>query len=107
MIYIVLLNLECESNYFGLDCKERCISHCKNSEPCNHVSGRCPDGCQDGFMDEYCNSCKKPALSLMTFYTLNCLFLQNTVISCKSFTIQCYALVCNLNDMPRDSNVML
>lgn len=76
IIYIVLLNLECKSHYFGLDCKERCSSHCKNNEPCDHISGECPGGCQDGYMEEYCNSCKKPSLSLMTFYTLNCLFLQ-------------------------------
>lgn len=63
MMYVVLLNLECKPNYFGLDCQERCSSHCKNNEPCNHVSGRCPGECQDGFMDEYCNSCKKYTLS--------------------------------------------
>lgn len=70
MINIVLLNLECKINYFGLDCKEQCSSHCKNNEPCNHVSGECSGGCQVGYIDEYCNSCKKHALSLMTFYIL-------------------------------------
>lgn len=63
MIYVVLLYLECKPSYFGLDCKERCSSHCENNEPCNHVSGECPGECQDGFMDEYCNSCKKLTLS--------------------------------------------
>lgn len=60
---MLFFNIECTPMYFGLDCKERCSSHCKNNEPCNHVSGRCPGGCQDGYIDEYCNSCKKYTLS--------------------------------------------
>lgn len=67
MIYVVSLNLDCKPTYFGLDCKERCSSHCKNNEPCNHVSGECPGECQDGYMDEYCNSCKKPIFLLKDY----------------------------------------
>lgn len=58
------LNLECESGHFGLNCEELCGGHCENNEPCDHVSGVCPGGCQAEYMDEYCNRCKKHTLFL-------------------------------------------
>lgn len=38
-----------------MDCRELCSGYCTNNEPCNHVSGICPSGCQDGYMESYCN----------------------------------------------------
>lgn len=57
---IYVLITECTPGYFGLNCREHCSGHCTNKEPCDHVSGVCPAGCGDGYMDQYCNSCKKP-----------------------------------------------
>lgn len=42
-----------------MTCKERCSEHCINNEPCDHVSGLCPSGCQDGYIGNYCRQCKK------------------------------------------------
>lgn len=41
-----------------MDCRDKCSGNCINNEPCNHVSGVCPSGCQDGFVGTLCNKCK-------------------------------------------------
>lgn len=56
---MLFLKSECKGGHFGLNCRELCSDHCENSDPCDHVSGVCTGGCQDGYMGEYCNSCKK------------------------------------------------
>lgn len=53
-----LLKSECDSEQFGLDCKERCSGHCNNSVPCDHISGECHGGCQDGYLGDRCFNCK-------------------------------------------------
>lgn len=58
-IYIKFIyNLECLPGYFGVDCRESCSGHCINDESCNHISGHCSSGCQDGYFGEMCNKCK-------------------------------------------------
>lgn len=56
-----LFTSECTPGFFGLDCSERCSGNCENNKPCDHISGVCPGGCQDSYIDEYCNSCKNPS----------------------------------------------
>lgn len=58
--FCLSLNLECVLGHFGLGCNNLCSIHCKNNNPCDHVSGVCPSGCQDGYIDDYCNNCKQP-----------------------------------------------
>lgn len=53
------LNSECNPGNVGLDCRELFSGHCENNEPCDHVSGVCPGKCQDEYMDEYYNTCKR------------------------------------------------
>lgn len=50
--------LECSYGFFGTQCKELCSGHCMQNESCDHVSGTCIRGCQDGYMGEYCKNCK-------------------------------------------------
>lgn len=56
---VFVFKSECNDGHYGLNCRELCSGHCENNGPCDHVSGVCPGGCQDGYMDVYCNSCKK------------------------------------------------
>lgn len=56
---LVLIKSECVPGHFGMDCREFCSGHCESNDPCDHVSGVCPDGCQDGYMELYCNRCKR------------------------------------------------
>lgn len=49
---------ECLSGHFGVDCSKSCSGHCMNNEPCDHITGVCPRGCQDGYNGTFCNACK-------------------------------------------------
>ena len=37
-----------------MECKELC-GNCSNGEPCHHVDGTCPHGCEAGIYGEKCN----------------------------------------------------
>lgn len=69
LICMYVLHLECQAGHFGIECRERCSGHCIDNEPCGHVSGECPSGCQDGYIGTDC------ANSKTTFWTI--LFLKN------------------------------
>lgn len=58
-VFFLLPNEECPPGYFGKGCRERCSGHCIREEPCDYVSGECPNGCQDGYIGERCSDCKK------------------------------------------------
>lgn len=62
--------LVCLSGHYGTDCSERCSGHCINNEPCDHVSGLCPDGCEYGYTGKQCNNCTK-----FTCIDQDCVFL--------------------------------
>lgn len=54
---------ECLFGYYGTDCREQCRGHCKNNKTCDHISGKCPDGCEDGYTGKLCNNCTKHVYS--------------------------------------------
>lgn len=54
------LQSECPPGHFGVACSERCSDHCINNVPCDHISGACHGGCQDGYLGARCFNCKKP-----------------------------------------------
>lgn len=49
-----ILNVECTAGYFGLECKSKCVGHCKDNKQCNHINGTCDDGCKDGYTGSDC-----------------------------------------------------
>lgn len=69
--------LECPPGYFGMACSARCFGQCSSNIPCDHVSGMCPGGCQDGYLGRYCNECKSretlsPFVLTKTYQIYNC-----------------------------------
>ncbi|XP_065938479.1 receptor-type tyrosine-protein phosphatase epsilon isoform X4 [Magallana gigas] len=46
---------ECPLGYFGKGCTEHCSGHCIKGEPCDHISGECTNGCQDGYTGVRCS----------------------------------------------------
>lgn len=56
--WFFLVCIECSFGLYGIDCMERCSEHCKYNEPCDHVNGVCPKGCQDGYIGNQCDKCK-------------------------------------------------
>lgn len=47
-----IIALECDANYFGFNCKEKCNVTCKG---CNRTTGICDTGCEPGWRDIYCH----------------------------------------------------
>ena len=46
-------SLECESGYFGPDCKNEC-GHCLNVSHCHGGNGTCLSGCSAGYIESLC-----------------------------------------------------
>lgn len=67
---LLFLKSECSPDHFGVDCRERCSGHCLNDKPCDHVSGMCTIGCQDGFIGKHCNKCKELTSSLLSHFVI-------------------------------------
>lgn len=55
--------VECSPGHFGMNCSELCSGHCVDEESCDHISGVCHRGCQDGFVGRLCNNCKTMLMS--------------------------------------------
>uniref|UniRef100_K1PK35 Receptor-type tyrosine-protein phosphatase U n=1 Tax=Magallana gigas TaxID=29159 RepID=K1PK35_MAGGI len=47
--------VKCPLGYFGKGCTEHCSGHCIKGEPCDHISGECTNGCQDGYTGVRCS----------------------------------------------------
>lgn len=45
---------ECESGFYGPKCRYACSSTCKTPHKCHHVTGKCDDGCKDGWQGMKC-----------------------------------------------------
>lgn len=52
-----LCYVECPPGSFGTNCSGKCKRFCR--DPCNHISGICDNGCQDGWLGPHCNQCKQ------------------------------------------------
>ncbi|XP_061170708.1 receptor-type tyrosine-protein phosphatase epsilon-like [Saccostrea echinata] len=49
----------CPRGWYGHGCKKQCSGHCRNNDICDHVTGRCDNGCADGWIGRNCEeSCK-------------------------------------------------
>lgn len=64
---IVRLTLvECLPYKYGPNCSLDC-GHCKDAGPCSGVTGKCADGCQQGWTDDFCltgmSTCKIVSVS--------------------------------------------
>ena len=49
---------DCQPGYYGNKCQQPCSGHCLNNLVCKHIEGTCGDGCEAGYMDKLCNTCK-------------------------------------------------
>lgn len=95
------LKSECDSNNFGLDCRERCSGHCKNNEPCDHVSGDCSNGCQDGYHGARCFNCKKLIITTKVMCKmLNRLFFSKLHLLILACTAGYYGKNCSFSCPP-------
>lgn len=59
--------VECIAGYYGLECKSKCVGHCKDNKQCNHINGTCDDGCKDGYTGSDCTE----GCCIFFFFTIN------------------------------------
>lgn len=53
---------ECEDNFFGQNCRERCNETCRS---CNKTTGVCDNGCYPGWRGQYCQQGKTFSLIML------------------------------------------
>lgn len=41
LILWVFFQTECEKTWYGVNCSQRCVGHCKDNDTCDHVTGQC------------------------------------------------------------------
>ena len=56
-LYQVYFVIECDENQYGLECNTSC-GNCFLGEQCHHLTGNCPDGCDEGFFGDKCDKGK-------------------------------------------------
>lgn len=45
---------ECKEGLYGINCSQQCVGHCRAGATCNHVTGHCDKGCDDGWTGVMC-----------------------------------------------------
>lgn len=55
---------QCTKGTFGQGCAEEC--HCYGEAACDHVTGECPSGCQEGFKGSACSALSEAASAVET-----------------------------------------
>lgn len=54
-MFFLVLGADCPPGYFGEGCREGCSDHCIKNELCDHITGECSNGCQDGYTGVRCD----------------------------------------------------
>ena len=68
----VFLRQDCSSGTYGKDCTKKCSEYCLDNKSCNHIDGACTNGCQNGYIGDICNACKKICkCNLLSFFIIN------------------------------------
>lgn len=53
----ILINSECETGKYGINCSKSC-GNCHNQSQCQNVDGSCSDGCSAGCKRSLCTERK-------------------------------------------------
>lgn len=46
---------ECKQGWYGVDCTQQFVKHCRESTACNYVTGQCDEGCDVEWTGAFCN----------------------------------------------------
>lgn len=49
------ISLEFRESWYGDNCHQQCIGHCRYNSTCNHVTGQCERGCAAGWTGTLCD----------------------------------------------------
>ncbi|XP_052695719.1 multiple epidermal growth factor-like domains protein 10 [Crassostrea angulata] len=48
--------LACDEGWYGDNCSQQCVGHCRDNTSCNHVTGQCERGCGAGWTGIFCDN---------------------------------------------------
>lgn len=54
MYFKIQNSSECTEGVYGFNCSRQCKGHCRETIPCNHVTGMCDEGCAAGWAGMFC-----------------------------------------------------
>ncbi|XP_034321050.2 uncharacterized protein [Magallana gigas] len=60
-------DMKCTEGLYGFNCSRQCKGHCRETIPCNHVTGMCDEGCAAGWVGMFCEEACQRGL-----YGTNC-----------------------------------
>lgn len=55
----LLIIVECQNEYYGKDCKNKCSVNCKMTNSCDKITGQCDGGCITGWSGNSCSQSKR------------------------------------------------
>lgn len=47
----------CGEGWYGMNCSQQCVRHCRKRDTCNHVTGQCDGGCAEGWYGNCSQQC--------------------------------------------------
>lgn len=56
----------CTGGWYGINCSQQCVGHCRDGTTCNYLTGLCDRGCEAGWRGTRCDTGKTCGL---TWYT--------------------------------------
>lgn len=69
-----MLFIECTDGWYGLNCSQLCVGHCRDDAACNHVTGQCEGECDAGWTGSLCEKGDMYTLSLCFLFVINVMF---------------------------------
>lgn len=54
--YLSIIFLACKKGWYGVNCSQQCMGHCRDNTVCNHVTGHCDKGCDAGWTGIFCHT---------------------------------------------------
>lgn len=55
----LLIIVECQNEYYGKDCKNKCSVNCKMTNSCDKITGQCDGGWITGWSGNSCSQSKR------------------------------------------------
>lgn len=55
---------ECREGWYGTNCTQQCVGHCRDGPSCNPETGQCDGGCAAGWIGLQCT---KGSTSILKF----------------------------------------
>lgn len=51
--------IDCKEGFYGANCSKQCYGNCRDNAACDHVTGQCKGGCEEGWTGLLCEKGRK------------------------------------------------